>query len=290
MEKEIQERVSFKIIRYANCWEDAEILIKSLNIKEGTKCISIASAGDNSLALLSQNPALVLAVDLSLVQIACLELKKIALTNLEYNQLLGFLGFKEFLDDRLAVYKKLRGFLTDKSREFWDNNHKIISSGMIHQGKFEHYFHLFRRFVLPLIHSREKIRLLLEDKDQQERIYFYNKQWDNFRWRLLFKLFFNRFILGRFGRDPEFFRYVDNLNVSDRLLKRTEYALTVLPTNKNPYLNYILNGNFGNILPFYIDKDNFDKIRNNIDKLEIFQGTIDEALHSYNICFDAFNL
>ena len=49
MSKEIQERAKFNKIRYANCWEDPELLLEVFD--SGKKILSIASAGDNSLSL-----------------------------------------------------------------------------------------------------------------------------------------------------------------------------------------------------------------------------------------------
>ena len=57
MSKGIEERAKFDKIRYANCWEDPELLIEVF--ANGGKFISIASAGDNSLSLLTKNPELV---------------------------------------------------------------------------------------------------------------------------------------------------------------------------------------------------------------------------------------
>ena len=68
---------------------------------------------------------------------------------------------------------------------------------------------------------------------------------------MLFRVFFSRFVMGRLGRDPEFFRYVEG-SVSDRILSRTRHALTVLPTHANPFLAYILTGNYGDALPRYL--------------------------------------
>ena len=44
----IQNRAAFDLVRYANCWEDADILLEALAVKQGDRCLSIASAGDNS--------------------------------------------------------------------------------------------------------------------------------------------------------------------------------------------------------------------------------------------------
>ena len=86
MSKGIEERAKFDKIRYANCWEDPELLIEVFEM--GGKYISIASAGDNSLSLLTKNPELVYTVDLSIPQIACCELKKYAVKNLDYETFL----------------------------------------------------------------------------------------------------------------------------------------------------------------------------------------------------------
>ena len=50
-------------------------------------------------------------------------------------------------------------------------------------------------------------------------------------------------------------------DVAGRLLHRAEYAVTVLPTHDNPYLEYILTGNFSQALPHYLRPEHFQDIR-----------------------------
>ena len=69
MKSEVIDKVDFSIIRYSQCWEDTEVLLKALDIKDGDICLSIASAGDNSFGLLTQNPKKVVALDLNAVQL-----------------------------------------------------------------------------------------------------------------------------------------------------------------------------------------------------------------------------
>ena len=64
---------------------------------------------------------------------------------------------------------------------------------------------------------------------------------DTWRWRILFRLFFSRVVMGRLGRDPSFFRYVEG-SVADRILARTRHALTALNPADYPYLQWILTG------------------------------------------------
>lgn len=285
---DISRRASFDIIRYASVWEDADILVESLAITSGTRSLSIASGGDNALAMLARGGELVVAADISPAQLACVQIKTAAFAGLEYERFLQFLGFRQSSQDRLATYRELRERLPQQAREFWDGREEIVRAGVIHGGKFEHYFHLFRRRVLPLVHSRRDVRSLLEPKSRAEREEFYRRRWDTWRWRLMFRIFFSRFVMGRMGRDPEFFRYVEG-SVAERILNRVEHALTALPAHTNPYMTYILTGNFGMALPAYARPENFEAIRGNLERLEIFHGGAVEAARKFGR-FDACNL
>ena len=75
-------------IRYAQCWEDADVLLEALDVQPGDVCLSIASAGDNTLALLARQPERVIVVDLSPAQLACLELRMAAYRRLNHPELL----------------------------------------------------------------------------------------------------------------------------------------------------------------------------------------------------------
>lgn len=261
----VESRVSFDFIRYANCWEDADILCQALQPGPGKRILSIASAGDNAMALLAEGAAVV-AVDLSLPQLACLELRCAAFRQLDYEQVLAFLGI-HMADNRLSTFERLRIDLSAAARDFWSHHPDLIAHGIIHAGKFENYFGLFRRWFLPLIHSRRTILALLESKDRAARLEFW-KQWNNRRWRFLFRVFFSRRMMGRAGRDPEFFRYVEG-DVSQRFMGRVHHGLTELPTHTNPFLNYIVEGNYTQALPRYLRREHFENVRAGLDRLTL---------------------
>jgi len=68
------QNVSADYIRYANCWEDADILCPGLSLKQDSKILSIASAGDNTFSLLTADPELVVAADLNSAQLNLMRL------------------------------------------------------------------------------------------------------------------------------------------------------------------------------------------------------------------------
>ena len=282
---EIAQKASFEIIRYAQVWEDSEILLQAL--KEKKRVLSIASAGDNLLALLSQEREQVVALDLNRTQLFLVELKVAAFKALEYQELLAFLGVHD-TDDRLKTLQKLS--LSKEAQSYWSSHTQEIAKGVIHIGKFERYFQLFSKRVLPLIHTKKRVAKLIEPKTAQERRDFYNKEWNNFRWRVLFKLFFSRTFMGFKGRDRAFFDHVDT-DVSSTILAHTKYALTELDPSTNSYLHYILYSNYKERLPLYLQKENFLQIKNNLHKLEWHHLSIEEYLQQHKTAkFDGFNL
>lgn len=287
MENETPRLEAFSRIRYAQCWEDADILLDALNPGPGKRCLSIASAGDNTLALLARAPQSVLAIDISPAQLACLELRVAAYRALQHRELLELIGSNP-CRQRMKLYRECRERLSPPAKNFWDEHSRWIESGMGGCGKFEHYFHVFRTQVLPLIHSRGRVRELLESKSRQARVAFYDSHWNSWRWRLLFRLFFSRGTMGRLGRDRAFFRYVDG-SVSSRILVRARYALTELDPARNPYIQWILTGQHNGVLPFALREENFEAIRNNLDKLEWRSAALEEVTESDGR-FDCFNL
>lgn len=253
-------------IRYAQCWEDADILLDGLDIQPGDTCISIASAGDNSLSLLVKDPSRVVAVDLNPAQLAALELRVAAYRRLTHGELLGLMGSRPHTD-RQALYVRCRGDLSEAAQMFWDAQASSVSAGIGTAGKFERYFRIFSRWVLPLVHRQPTVNALLTSRTPEARAEFYDRVWDTAAWRALFRVFFSQTLLGWLGRDPSFFRYVDG-SVADHLLARVRHALAVLDPSENPYVHWILRGTHGAALPHALRAEHFDAIRHNLDRLE----------------------
>jgi len=182
MRSEAEGRADFSGIRYAQCWEDADVLLSALEPGPGKHCLSIASAGDNTLALLSRDPESVLALDLSPAQLACLELRVAAYRVLQHGELLALIGCVDS-DVRPGLYAACRKHLSSGARAFWDDRPRLIAAGIGSVGRFEHYFRLFRERVLPLVHSRDTVGELLRPKSGDERRSFYRDRWNNRRWR-----------------------------------------------------------------------------------------------------------
>lgn len=284
---EISAKAAFNFIRYASVWEDADILCEALGpSSDNGRILSIASSGDNALALLTVNPKEIVAADLSSAQLACVELRMAAFRRLAHPDLLAFLGITPSAD-RKDTYLQLRADLSSSAAQFWDAHPNAIKDGIIHAGKFERYLRLFGTKILPWIHSKEKRESLLTNRTLSEQTRFYNEQWDTWLWKAFFRVFFSKTLMGMLGRDPAFFEHVEG-TVAERIMTRTRHAMTQLPTYNNPYLVYVLTGNYDpQALPRYLRPEYKDTITSNLHKIKLFQGAIQDADSG---CFDGYNL
>jgi len=276
-------------IRYAQCWEDADILLQALDIQPDSTCLSIASGGDNTLALLSRGPRKVFAIDLNAAQLAVLELRVAGYRELQHAELLALHGSTESRN-RQNLYLRCRKQLSNSARAYWDQRSHLIEAGFGSAGRLERYFRLFRDWVLPFSESRRLIERFLTEKSGAQRVRLYDSEWNNLRWRLLLHIFCSRLVMGRLGRDPKLFRYVKG-TVAHHIVKRTRHAMTVLDPTVNPYLHWIFTGRHrDDALPFALRAENFDAIRAHLDRLEWRCCSLEKLLEDPPDGFDAFNL
>ncbi len=267
---------------YARLWEDHDVLRQGLRIQPGEAVLSIAAAGDNSFALLLDDPSKVVMLDRNTTQLALCELKMACLRVFEPEQSRRFLGL-EPCDERAATYQKLRPELPDRARAVFDRAQPEIEEGLLDTGKFERYLAMFRTRVLPLVQWRSTVDTMVGLTDLQAQSALYDRKWNSLRWRLLFRLFFSRFVMERRGRDKAFFEHVEG-RVADVFMGRAKKALTEIPVATNPYLVWILAEK--NLAPPYLHDDTYATIRDRLDRIRL----VEEDLTSHQGAYDAFNL
>jgi S-adenosylmethionine-diacylglycerol 3-amino-3-carboxypropyl transferase len=287
-ETDIAARATFDTIRYAQVWEDADILVPALRLQPGDTVVSIASAGDNALALLAERVERVIAVDLNPTQLACVRFRMAAYRTLTHGEFLELMGSRAsgrraFLLDQVAQK------LSPEDQKFWaKQKDQVMKFGVGGVGKFERYFRVFREWVLPFIHNRETVDELMRPRDARDRKLFYDKYWNIWGWRMMMKAFFSKTVMGRLGRDPAFFDHVKG-SASDHVAGLTRAALVDQDPSDNPYLHWILRGSHGEALPRAWTAENYERIRDRLDRLELRLCTV-ETLAEEGVKVDAFNL
>lgn len=287
-QSEIEAKAKFDHIRYAQLWEDADVLTKALGDCAGGTLVSICSAGDNALAMLLLDPAKVVALDLSPAQIACLKLRVGAYKALDHAEFLQLTGSRPSHNRRQLLERAMAETDTDTA-EFWGTLiPEVELYGIGGVGKFERYFRIFRTKCLPFVHSRRTIDETFVQRPPADREAFFDTRFNTFRWRLLLNVFFSRFVMGRMGRDKAFFDHVEG-SPAQHVARRIRHAGVDTDPSQNPYLHWILKGTLGDALPMAWRAEHYETIRSRLDRLDIRQGSL-EAFIGTGQKADGFNL
>jgi S-adenosylmethionine-diacylglycerol 3-amino-3-carboxypropyl transferase len=110
---------------------------------------------------------------------------------------------------------------------------------------------------------------------------FYADRWDTPQWRMIFRVFFNRFILARRGLDAAYFRFDDGSgSFAESFLRRARHAMTAIPIRGNYFLHqYVLGGyRSPEETPDYLREANYATIRDRLDRIEVVTADVKEWL------------
>jgi S-adenosylmethionine-diacylglycerol 3-amino-3-carboxypropyl transferase len=275
-------------LSYAQCWEDWRVLERALDVGPGDRVLSVASAGCNSLALALRG-AEVVGIDLSPPQIALCELK-LAGGQLPYERFLELLGLRP--GSPLDAYREIEHRLSRSAQAFWQAQPAMLEQGVLGAGKFERYLATFTHRVLPLIHREPTIRALIDAKSPERQRSFYEQRWSTRRWRGLFRIFFSRWVMARLGRSPEQFAQVEG-TVAERILARCDAVLGGQPLERNPFVQWILEGGWRFIEHAhpYLTERGHAGLKEAAERIRWVQASLEEHLPRCEPgCYTAFNL
>jgi S-adenosylmethionine-diacylglycerol 3-amino-3-carboxypropyl transferase len=267
----LEKKMNFNELQFASCWEDADLLLQHLALEPNDKVVSVASGGDNSFSLLVTDNVVVNAVDINPVQIHICEIKKHAIKVLSYEVYLEFIGLHKAAN-RWKMFEQFANALPDETMNWALKHKRLIASGIMNQGKFEKYFKVFRKFIMPFVHSKKTIRRLFEPKSHEEQKKFYKETFNTKRWRYVVNKFLSEEKLGSFedksnslSKDKEAFSYYFSHRIKEHF--------SSLLCQQNYFLHYIFFGYYKEELPHYLRKDNFERIKMNIDSEEFREET-----------------
>lgn len=276
-------------LNYAACWEDVALLHGALRPAPGSRILSIASGGDNSLDL-ALGGAEVDAIDLSAPQLALVALK-LAGAHLDLHDHRALLGL-EPRPSAVRLWRLLRDRVDPEWRGYWDAHPELLERGLLRSGRFERYLESFRTRILPLVHRRRTVERWFELPDAPARREFWDRRWNNARWQALFRLFFSRPVMAARGRSPEQFAHVRG-GIGGALMDRSRRALTELDPRENPYVQWILTGRIHreDLLPAYLTEPGHAGLREAAARIRLVHAPLDAHLaaqppgryHGYNL-------
>ena len=120
MGSEVAGRADFAAIRYAQCWEDADILVEALDVRPGDVCLSHRLRRRQRPGPAQRGPARVIALDLSPAQLACVELRVAAYRTLRTSRTAGADRLAARVSGGRELYAAAGRCCRAEARDFWD--------------------------------------------------------------------------------------------------------------------------------------------------------------------------
>ncbi len=285
MKSQIHERPVFEKLLFTQSWEDPELDVEALQIAPSDRVLVVTSGGCNALSLLTLGPRELIALDMNPAQSWLIELKLAgirALSHEEFLQLLGVTFIEEPNPNHTSptsLYPKVRGLLSPEARSFWDRHLDRIHYGVLQSGRYERYLGHFR-MLLKLIQGPRTLRDLMSQSLVTQPD-FYRARWDGVAWRLFFRIFFSRQVLGKRGLDAEFFKYVEGVSSFGEHWRRlAEHVLTELPVRDNYFVAQICFGSYLNrdAVPRYLHPRYFDGLKEYAGRVCIITDELEKFL------------
>jgi S-adenosylmethionine-diacylglycerol 3-amino-3-carboxypropyl transferase len=199
-----------------------------------------------------------------------------AFREFDYEELLEFIGLLSS-ERRYEMYSRLKKHLRPESIQYWDDQQSKIFTGIIHCGRYEKYMQMLKKW-LNLLVGKSLSEELFSCKTQQDRQLLYDGKWNNLRWRVFTRVFLSRAMMTLLFTGKFFDQLEESFSFGDHFRSNIKRAITTLPLKENYFLAYVLMGKYYNLinLPVYLQKENFEKIKNRIDRIEIVTGSCED--------------
>src|SRR5439155_1296203 len=183
---------------------------------------------------------------------------------------------------RAALWSAFRGLPQERSRGAGErvcgarSESRPVESahGELHTGASERYLAHVVLAIKMLVHPERRVRRLLACRSVAEQRSFYEREWNTWRWRALFKVLLNRWAFRR-SHDPAFFEHVENPSFSGHFLRAAQHALTDLPVADNYFLHVALTGWYppGGARPPYLTADGATSLAVVAERLTLGDGS-----------------
>ena len=228
------------------------------------------------------------SIDSNPIQNYLAELKLQSSKVLSHEQYLEFLGVRDS-KKRADYYNQVSELLSEDACSWFVNNMRVVEDGIIHSGKFEKYLNGFRKYLLPLVHSKQTVSRFVNQSSLQDQINFYDTVWNTWRWKFFFNVATNSFLLRKYARQTG---TTANQTDESSYLRQLEQLIYRNHLKTNYYLCYALQGEYGESLPDYLLEKNYGKLQNGSpdafefnheDLLSFLKNAPDNFLTKFNL-------
>jgi len=262
--------------------EDPLVEIAALRPSTDRLFVVVSSGGCTALSLLGAGAGQVVSVDLNQTQNHLLEMKMAAICYLPPEEVLPFLGAAPALHAfRRHRFLGFQQALSEGARSYWNHHLKAVENGVLSAGVTEKVIRLLVWLCQRFVHRRATLHELLAQSDVRAQQDFYQRVWNNRRWRLLFRLFYGRKTMS-LTYASGFYARAQDASFGGGMRDLVEYGLTQVPMQSNYFVFHNLTGFYkahdDDALPPYLTHASMRRIREAATGLQIVDGSMTEYL------------
>ena len=293
--KKNKDQVQLSKLVFTQNWEDPNCDHRALQIRSGDTVVAVTSGGCNVLGFLRFDPETIFSLDINPAQSFLLELKIAAMRSLDFDDFRAFSGLTDSAD-RQQLFDHMRPYLSPGAIAYWKAHPNVIRNGFIMQGRYDRFVVLAGR-ILKLLQGGNRIKRLMEQKTLEQQQEFYDQVWNTPQYRAIYKLLFNKYVLGRKGLSADYFHFDDgSTSFAESFYRRARNAFRDLPIVGNYFLSLYVTGRYASPeeVPDYLKREYFEVIRSRLDRIRVLttdaQGWLD-SLSDFQIdCFALSNI
>jgi S-adenosylmethionine-diacylglycerol 3-amino-3-carboxypropyl transferase len=260
-------------IRFAQSWEDYQVIECGLQIKKNDTIVTIISSGDNLLNLLRFEPADIYGYDINPAQIYEVKLKIAAIEHLTYTEFLTFFGYTGTEQQRIKLFHILTDHLDIDTYTFWNQHMNLLSQGLAFQGWLERYFSFFRYFIRFFL--AEEYNHYVTAQTKKERQVIFEKKINRPFLKAFTKIFMNNRVMTHLLFQKRVIQYIpSSFNYHDSFWRNITHAFVDIGCVNNPYLYWLFTGIVLEDRHYwqpYLQEKNYAMLRQQIKKIHIFE-------------------
>jgi S-adenosylmethionine-diacylglycerol 3-amino-3-carboxypropyl transferase len=283
-----------------NCaWEDPRIDRELMQLDTDSSVVMITSAGCNSLDYLLDNPAQIHAIDVNHRQNALLELKMALIQRNEFDDLFEMFGIGSHMD-YTAIYQSVRARLSESAQGFWDRRIGFFNPKSLKKSFYYHGTSGVAAWVMgnALFRLRPNIKnfavCLLDAKSLEEQSQAYEliegEIWGKFtNWLIRQPALMTLLGVPR----PQIKLIEDSYpgGLTGYVKDKLKHVMTELPIEDNYFWRVYITGSYTlNCCPNYLRSENQGVLRERMDRLKPYTGTVANFLRENPGCYSHYVL
>jgi S-adenosylmethionine:diacylglycerol 3-amino-3-carboxypropyl transferase len=265
---------------FAQIREDSRVERRVIEAHPARRIVCIGSGGCTAFSLLSDAVEAIVCVDSNPAQCALIELKRVALLELEREAYLRFIGERPD-PSRTETYTRLAPALPDSARAYWDARSGEVASGINHCGVTEQFYRFVGGNLRGVVCPDDVWQQLFDCRNLDEQRELYERYFQREGFQMALRVLLSKTSHVVFF--PAFmFAQSSELDYGRFFAEKFEREVLGRPMSNNYFLSQLLFASYRHDVvegvPHYLSPEGYGSARRNAHKLVVVPRPVEDFL------------